>query len=304
MKPAVFVAGSSRDAMVLDALEDQLKDRVAVRKWEKGKDELGREILEWVISEARQHDFGLFVLAPDNRWGRRPNGNVLLEYGLFAAALGPERCFILKARDTEVPSDLKGRIIAEYSAADFRKKGAVALARACAAIRGAVELRRKTLLDEIQGLWLERKKAVGKAEGPLSLVEFYVRGGVARVRGRSYSRKSVARVAWPDALNECWVRPGRDELFHMFDAKYGKSDSHSALGVTLFRFRPDRKKGSGHFVVHGSGDIKKGAVEFDLERVTGEYLAGLGLDPAPLTLDQEERCAALIRKLQRKRLRS
>jgi len=301
MKPAVFIAGSSSDVKILDALEDCLKDGVTIKKWIEGHEELGRDILEWAISEARQCDFGLFVFAPDSRWGQRPNGNVLLEYGLFAAGLGPDRCFILKARDTEVPSDLSGRILADYEAAEFKRNGAVALDQACAAIRGAVERRRKTLLDEIQGLWLERKKGVGKAEGPLSLVQFDARGGTARVRGRSYDRNSAERVNWPNELSVCWVPPGRDELYHMFDAKYGKTDRYSALGVSHFKFRPDRQAGSGYFVVHGSGDIKEGAIVFDLERITKEYLLGLGLDPSPLTLDENELCAALIRKLQPKR---
>lgn len=300
MKRVIFVAGSSRDAAVVETLAGSLGGALEVRPWVEGQAELGRDILEWAISEARRCDFGLFVLAPDSRWGRQPNGNVLLEYGLFAAALGPDRCFILKETGTKLPSDLGGRIIAKYDAGQFRKRGAAALDKACEEVRGALR-RRRSLADEVQGLWLERKRDVGKAEGPLSLVQFEVRGGTARVRGRSYNRKSVARVNWPDELNVCWLRPGRDELFHMFDAKYGKSDSHSALGVTLFRFRPDREKGRGHFVVHGSGDIKKGAVEFDLERITPEYLRRLGLDPAPFSLEQEERCTELIRVLHGKR---
>src|SRR6476620_4810090 len=172
MKPTVFIAGSSHDEKILDALEDQLKACVTIKKWTDGHKELGRDILEWAISEARQCDFGLFVLTPDSRWGHRPNGNVLLEYGLFAAALGPDRCFILQARNTVIPSDLRGRILADYGAAEFKRNGAAALRPACAAIRGAIKRRRKTLMDEIQGLWLERKTGVEKVEGPLSLVEF------------------------------------------------------------------------------------------------------------------------------------
>lgn len=298
MKPTVFIAGSSHDEKILDALEDELNAHVTIKKWIDGHKELGRDILEWAISEARQCDFGLFVLAPDSRWGQKPNGNVLLEYGLFAAALGPDRCFILQARNTAIPSDLRGRILADYGATEFKRNGAAALRRACAAIRGAIERRRKTLMDEIQGLWLERKTGVEKVEGPLSLVEFDATGATARVRGRSYDRNSAERVNFPSELNVCWVPPGRDELFHMFDARYGKTDSYSALGLSLFKFRADRRTGSGHFVVHGGGDIKKGVIEFELERITEEMLLGLGLDSAALTLDQNERCKTLIRKLQ------
>ena len=296
MKPTVFIASSTRDAKILDALDERLRDSVTVKKWIEGYEELGRDVLEWAISEAHQCDFGLFIVSPDSRWGRKPNGNVLLELGLFIGTLGPDRCFILKTRDQEIPSDLKGRILAQYDPAEFERGGAAALEQACVAILGAVKRRKKTLLDDIRGLWLETKD-VGEAEGPFSLVEFDVTAGAPKVRGRSYDRSGIERVNWPNELSECWVPPGREELYHMFDAKYGTTDRESALGVSVFKFRPNRQDGKGYYVVHGSGEIQEGAIRFVLQKITTEYLSRLGLDPSPLTLDDNDRCAALIRKL-------
>src|SRR5205085_7337740 len=110
-----------------------------------GHEELGRDILEWAMSESKQCDFGLFVFSRDRRWGNKPNGNVLLELGLFIGSLGPNRCFIIKAAATTVPSDLGGRILAEYDAKEFERAGASALENACARIRGAVKRRSNTL---------------------------------------------------------------------------------------------------------------------------------------------------------------
>jgi len=296
MKPTIFIASSSRDAKIVDALDGLLKERATVRKWIEGHEELGRDILEWAISEAQQCDFGLFVVSPDSRWGHKPNGNVLLECGLFIGNLGPDRCFILKTKGQEVPSDLKGRILAQYDAKEFERDGAAALEQACVAILGAVERRTKTLIDEIRGLWLERKD-VGEAEGPFSLVEFDVKAGAPKVRGRSYDRDGVERVNWPNELSVCWIPPGRDELYHMFDARYGKTDRESALGVSVFKFLPNRQDGRGYYVVHGSGEIQEGAIRFELPRITKEYLGRLGLDPSPIALDDHGRCAALIRTL-------
>src|SRR5262249_51539891 len=162
--------------------------------------------LEWAISEARQCDFGLFVFSRDGRWGNKPNGNVLLELGLFIGNLGPKRCFILKDAGTTVPSDLGGRILAEYDADEFERTGASALENACALIRAAVKRRSNTLADEITGLWLETKD-VSQEEGPYSLVQFDVEGGGLKVRGRSYDRHGMKRVDWPNELNETWI-PG------------------------------------------------------------------------------------------------
>ena len=158
MKPTAFIASSAPDARILDALVDQLKDAMTTKKWIEGHEELGRDILEWAMSESKQCDFGLFVFSRDRRWGNKPNGNVLLELGLFIGSLGPNRCFILKAADTTVPSDLGGRILAEYDAKEFERAGASALENACARIRGAVKRRSNTLADEIAGLWMELRR--------------------------------------------------------------------------------------------------------------------------------------------------
>ena len=49
-------------------------------------------------------------------------------------------------------------------------------------------------------------------------------------------------------------------------------------------------------MVHGSGAIQEGVVRFKLERIDAAELARLGLDPSPLTLDDDDRCATQVQK--------
>jgi len=143
---------------------------------------------------------------------------------------------------------------------------------------------------------LDGIKEVGEDEGPLSLIEFDVQGSVLKVRGRSYDRQGARRVDWPNEFNESWIPSGRNEVYHAFDARYGDTDRNSAMGVTVFKFHPNRQAGEGYYIVHGSGAIQEGVVRFKLERIDAAELARLGLDPSPLTLDDDDRCATLVQK--------
>jgi hypothetical protein len=296
MKSTVFIASSSRDVGVLEALQERLDERVTVRKWVEGREEMGRNILDWAISEMKQCDFGLFVLSPDDRHGHQANPNVLLELGLFIGSRGPEYGFVLKEKKLDLPNDLKGRILAEYDAEEFKDNGSAALDDACRIILGAIQRREQTFMDEVRGLWLE-EKAVGEMEGPYSLVEFDVKAGLPKVRGRSYDRKGKEHINWPDRLSEYWIPPRQNHLYHMFDATYGETDRESALGVSVFKFDPDRRTGKGYYVVHGSGRMQGGVITFSLRKITKEYLKELQLDLLSPALDDNGSCAALIEEL-------
>jgi len=222
------------------------------------------------------------------------NPNVFYELALRHAFKRPV-VQLIRTGDT-IPFDVRGMRTIEVDHHDMKsveeaRKKIVAQIRAYEG--------KKTIIDEIQGLWLEKKQKVKKVEGPFSLVEFDIKAGQPRVRGRSYGKDGKKRVDWPHELSVCWNPPGRDELFHMFDGRYGPMAKYSALGVSKFKFLADRQHGEGYFVVHGSGDIKKGAIDFELERITKEYLLGLGLESSPLTLDEDDRCSTLIKKLLR-----
>ena len=111
-RPIVFVASSARQEPVVQALAAQLEPFAIPDPWVDGQAELGKSVLQWALSKVDGCSYGIFVFAPDERWGGQINGNVLLELGLFIARHGAERCFILRESTVEVPADLRGIITA------------------------------------------------------------------------------------------------------------------------------------------------------------------------------------------------
>ena len=82
-----------------------------------------RSTIEELDRFAKQFDFGVLVLTPDDERqmrgevGRIPRDNVIFELGLFIGALGRDRVFYLVPRDYSVkllPTDLLGVTALEY----------------------------------------------------------------------------------------------------------------------------------------------------------------------------------------------
>lgn len=296
MKPTVFIASSSRDQKLLDALKAQLDDHFSVKRWTtEGHAELGSELLGWAVRESRTRQFGLFLLTPDEKWGRQCNGNVLFELGLFVGAVGAERSLIVRPRGFEVPADVRGHIAVDFDPEAFARDGAAALAEPCREIVETLRHRlRDSLVDRVRGLWLETRQGPQDPEGAYSLVQFDTLGVEAVVRGRSYRPDGSRFVDWPGPLSQCRPSPQGAELVHVFDARVG--NFATALGVSVFRFAPGEQTGGGFYIVEGGGPIQTGVVNFDLRRVTPDFVHSLGLDRVPASLD-DERADALIRAL-------
>jgi hypothetical protein len=296
VKPTIFIASSARDQRLLDAFKARLDDHASVKRWTtEGHAGLGDTILDWAVEQSRTRQFGLFLLTPDVQWGGRPNGNVLLEYGLFVGALGSERCWIVRPEGFELPADVRGRIAADFDAEAFARDGPAALEEPCHKILETLRHRlRDSLVDRVRGLWLETRHGPQDPEGTYSLVQFDAVGVEAKVSGRSYRPDGSRFVDWPGPISQCWVSPHGAELVHMFDAKTGKFES--AIGVSVFRFDPGEQAGGGYYIVHGGGPIQTGLIDFDLRRVTPEFARSLGLDRAPAALE-DARCEALIAAL-------
>lgn len=74
----------------------------------------GTHTLNGLIEISRDVDAAVFVFAEDDKiWYRtselhQARDNVLLEYGLFAGILGPERALICRKGHPKTPSDLAG----------------------------------------------------------------------------------------------------------------------------------------------------------------------------------------------------
>jgi hypothetical protein len=293
-KPHLFIASSSEHLAVLEAAAQLLHPHFEIERWDRaGQIKLGRNIFDWARGELQRCDFGLFVLAPDSRWGGQPNGNVLLEMGLLAGRLEPQRAMVLAPEGWPIPADLGGRIFAPYDAEAFQRNGADALAAPCKVVVQAARDQR-TLIDEVSGLWLETKKVSAPAEGPLTLLQFARRGGRAQVRGRSYDRQGASFVDWPLDIDRCWEQADKGRIYQAFDAHVGATESGNALGLNSFRFEADRRHGAGFYVVHGGGDAESGTIAVTLRRVTPDLLAGFGLPTRSFTIDDLDACAALV----------
>jgi hypothetical protein len=152
-----------------------------------------------------------------------------------------------------------------------------------------------TLADEVLGLWLEDKSAAD-AEGRFALVEFRIVKGELKVQGRSYDEAGTARLEWPRHVNTCSVPTAAREIYHTFDSEYDDgSAGHRSLGVTCYRFHEDSASGDGYFVVHGGGGIRTGRIAFTLNRITHDFVRGVGLQSAEFGLADRRACARLVK---------
>lgn len=133
----VFIGSSSESLHVAEALQAVLPDDLEVTLWPDVFN-VGEYAADDLREAARDHDFAVFVFAPDDEVTSRgltqqaPRDNVVFELGLFSASLGPRRTFVLKAAEpsVKVPSDLAGVGYATYvppdaQASDSRWESAV-----------------------------------------------------------------------------------------------------------------------------------------------------------------------------------
>jgi hypothetical protein len=140
----LFIASSRESLPVARALQENLERDIDTTVWDQDVFKPTYTALESLHVALQEHDFAVFVFAPDDAAKMRGHevtvtrDNVIFELGLFMGARGRRRCFILKARDHDihVPSDLLGHEPLEYDAG--REDGLVrALGSAANKIRRA-----------------------------------------------------------------------------------------------------------------------------------------------------------------------
>jgi hypothetical protein len=105
-----------------------LRDLAEVNVWSSAFNP-GEWTLRTVLDHAERSDFGVFVMAPDDKVVIRKKSqmsvrdNVLFEAGIFMGVLGPERTFLLwprnAAKPLHLPTDLLGLNTVPY---DWRKR--------------------------------------------------------------------------------------------------------------------------------------------------------------------------------------
>ena len=193
-KPRIFLGSSGKQQKLLQGLTRGLEDVAHVEPWTTSFNP-GTTTLERLLELAREVDFAVFVFARDD-WTTdsppasdpaasgqaSPRDNVVFEAGLFGAALGMRRTFILHASGAKLPSDLLGLTCVRYDAttsADMRVVNQK--------LRKAIENEGRAA--RIEGLWWQFSLTERTAREPSALSLLRIsrgRDGTLEVAGRSW----------------------------------------------------------------------------------------------------------------------
>jgi hypothetical protein len=145
-KPKIFVASSREAKHLAEAVQQNLEDYADVTVWDQDAIEPTENVIDGLIRNCRQSQFGVFVISPDDQAMIRNQevdivrDNVILELGMFMGRAGKERSFLIRPNSpskVHLPSDLDGLTPERYNARsddNFR----AALAPACTRIRNAI----------------------------------------------------------------------------------------------------------------------------------------------------------------------
>ncbi len=146
-KPKLFIASSAESLSIAEAVNVNLDHKFEVTIWTNGTFKLSSTVIEDLIEKSSTVDFALFIFTPDDiatirsRKEHIVRDNVVFEMGLFVGAIGKDRSFFLKPRDTEMhlPTDLLGVTAADYDANRSDGDMVSATNRACALIKEEVK---------------------------------------------------------------------------------------------------------------------------------------------------------------------
>lgn len=145
-KPRLFIASSFESLAIAEAVNVNLDHEFEVTIWKNGTFKLSSNTIDDLVAKSSTVDFALFIFAPDDiatirsRKEHIVRDNVLFEMGLFIGAIGKQRSFILKPRDSvmHLPTDLLGITPADYDAQRTDNDLVSATNRACSLIKSQV----------------------------------------------------------------------------------------------------------------------------------------------------------------------
>lgn len=218
--PKMFIASSTEGLTVVKPLQRMLASalpgKVEIQRWTL-KFKLSATYIESLEAAAREADFALFVLTPDDitrsrgteQWS--PRDNVVFEIGLFMGRIGRERCYLVaeETHGLKLPSDLLG-----IKTATIRRTGAggwgESLKDACEAIGQRVEEHgrgfqwkdvsaqkaARDFCERIEGAWWEVVESpVGKGLS-FVLIERDEAANSVRLKGTTFDTKGRPWAKW------------------------------------------------------------------------------------------------------------
>ncbi len=210
-KPRIFLGSSGKQQKLLQGLTHGLEDVAHVEPWTTSFNP-GTTTLERLLELTREVDFAAFVFAQDD-WTTNspptsdpsgsgqasPRDNVVFEAGLFGAALGMRRTFILHASGAKLPSDLLGLTCVRYEATT------------AAEMRVLNQKLRKAIDNEgrmarIEGLWWQFSLTERSAQEPSAVSLLQIsrdRDGALGLSGRSWQEDGTLSARyWSEAAKE------------------------------------------------------------------------------------------------------
>ena len=120
--PRLFLGSSSEGREVARNLQAELGDICQVVRWDQSVFEPGGYTLDSLIAVAASIDFAVLIATPDDttvsRGESKPSArdNIVLEFGLFAGALGRDRTYLLATGEIKLPTDVLGLTRLPYRA--------------------------------------------------------------------------------------------------------------------------------------------------------------------------------------------
>jgi hypothetical protein len=255
-KPRIFLGSSAKHAKVVQALTRGLEDVAQVEPWTTSFNP-GTTTLERLLELTREVDFAAFVFAHDD-WTTNsppasdpsgsgqasPRDNVVFEAGLFGAALGMRRTFILHATGSKLPTDLLGLTCVRYGETTAGE------------MRVVNEKLRKAIENEgraarIEGLWwqfslTERSSVEPSAVSLLRIARD--REGALDVAGRSWREDGTLSARyWSEAAKERKDPPG---VFYYWKGERPLDPNAPQLDGTGEIRMESAERASGYFTTH------------------------------------------------------
>jgi hypothetical protein len=143
MNPRVFIGGSNEGRKKADIIKKQLNKVADCHVWHEGFFENNKSYFESLNEGATLFDFGILVATADDAQLKRDKiesiarDNVLFEFGLYVGRIGRNRSFFLKEKGLDLPSDLFGIKLLEFS--DEQEDGVKTLKEVCKSLKKRIE---------------------------------------------------------------------------------------------------------------------------------------------------------------------
>ena len=294
-KPRIFLGSSGKQAKLLKALERGLEDVVDVEPWTTTFNP-GRSTLDRLVELSQEVDFAAFVFAQDD-WTTTdasaageasPRDNVVFEAGLFGAALGIRRTFILHAQGSKLPTDLLGLTSVRYDPAT----GPAEVRAINQKLRKAIETEGRR--NPIEGLWWQLSLTARTEEEPSAVSLLRIsrdRDGGLNVNGRGWQEDGMISIRyWSEASKE---RKDPAGVFYFWNGERPRHPNAPQLEGTGEITVESTDRANGYWTTRSDRDPGLNA------RTAGIYLRA---DPADLEVledgSEDERAALIGQRLQ------